>query len=348
MRLSIILPIYNVSKWLGRCLASIRNQGLEPEDYEIIAVNDGSTDDSMEVLDAFRREEEKSGVKTARWVIINQENKGLSAARNAGFKAAHGTFVWWIDSDDYIEPCCATKLLERAEKDHLDVLCFGLQLVYDALSGEEKAILPTEPYKISDKTGGAVVNGERFMLEVGMPPAAWSAIYRRSFIEARGLKFMEGVLHEDQEFTPRAYFLARRIAFENIIVYDYVQRDGSIMKSENPKKTTDLIKICLSLWKFAQENTQIESSIRYCFINRVSFLFSQALSNLCRCGIYTFPGDYKSLPFYPLSTNKYLNKKERYKFTLINSSVPLYLSLYKKFVKTDKPVKAKKKLRTHA
>ena len=186
------------------------------------------------------------------------------------------------------------------------------------------------------------------MLQVGMPPAAWAAIYRRSFLEARALKFMEGVLHEDQEFTPRAYFLAKRIAFENCIVYNYVQRDGSIMKSENPKKTDDLLKICNSLWKFAEDNTQIESSIRYCFVNRVSFLFSQALSNLCRCGIYVFPGDYKSLPYYPLSINKYLGKKERYKFTLINSSVPLYLSLYHKFVKTNKPQKAKKKLRTHA
>ena len=348
MRLSFIIPIYNVSKWLGRCLASIRNQGLAPEDYEIVAVNDGSTDDSMEVLDAFRREEEKAGVKTGSWVIVNQENKGLSAARNAGLKVARGSFVWWIDSDDYIEPCCAEKLLERAEKDRLDVLCFGLQLVYESAPGDNKSMTPPEQYNIPDGTGGAVVKGERFMLEVGMPPAVWSAIYRRSFLEARGLKFMEGVLHEDQEFTPRAYFLARRIAFENMVVYNYVQREGSIMKSENPKKTTDLVKICTRLWNFAQENTQIESSIRYCFINRVSFLFSQALANLCRCGIYNFPGDYKSLPFYPLSINKYLGKKERYKFTLINSSVPLYLSLYHKFVKTDKPFKAKKKLRTHA
>lgn len=348
MRLSIILPIYNVSKWLGRCLASIRNQGLNPEDYEIVAVNDGSTDDSMEVLEAFRQEEEKAGVKTAPWVIVNQENKGLSAARNAGLKAAHGTFVWWVDSDDYLEPCCAVKLLERAEKDRLDVLCFGLQLVYDAVPGSEQPIAGSEPYNIPDSTKGAVVKGEKFMLQVGMPPAAWAAIYRRSFLEARALKFMEGVLHEDQEFTPRAYFLAKRIAFENCIVYNYVQRDGSIMKSENPKKTDDLLKICNSLWKFAEDNTQIESSIRYCFVNRVSFLFSQALSNLCRCGIYVFPGDYKSLPYYPLSINKYLGKKERYKFTLINSSVPLYLSLYHKFVKTNKPQKAKKKLRTHA
>ena len=346
MKLSIVIPIYNVSKWLGRCIASIRNQGMELEDYEIIAVNDGSTDDSMAVLEAFRKTEEEHGI-VGNWVVINQENKGLSAARNAGLKVAKGTYVWWVDSDDYLEPCCVSKLLNRADRDQLDVVCFGLQLVTETIAGETVTGSSVEPYNISDGTNGEVVKGEKFMLSCGMPPAAWAAIYRRSFLEARRLKFMEGVLHEDQEFTPRAYFMAKRIAFENIVVYNYVQRSGSIMKSENPKKTTDLVKICKSLWNFAQENTQIESSIRYCFVNRISFLFSQALANLCRCGTYEFPTNYKELPFYPLSINSYLSKKERYKYTLINSSVPLYLSLYHKFVNTDKPRSAKKNLRTH-
>ena len=347
MKLSIVIPIYNVSKWLERCLNSVRNQGLGVKDYEIIAVNDGSTDDSLAVLEAFRKKEEEAGI-VGNWTVINQQNKGLSAARNAGLKVAKGTYVWFVDSDDYLEPGCAVKLLQRADKDCLDVVCFGLQLVTEKVEDEKVVDVAIEPYNIPDGTNGEMVKGENFMLACGMPPAAWAAIYRRSYLEARRLRFMEGVLHEDQEFTPRAYFSAKRIAFENMVVYNYVQRQGSIMKSENPKKTTDMIKICLSLWDFAQENTQIESSIRYCFVNRISFLFSQALANLCRCGIYEFPGDYKALPFYPLSINRYLSKKERYKYALINSSVPMYLSLYHKFVNTEKPQPAKKNLRTHA
>lgn len=341
MKLSIIIPIYNVSKWVGRCLASVRNQGLNPDDYEIIVVNDASTDDSIDVIDSFKKEEEKSGVATAPLRVINKAiHSGPGAGRNVGMKHAKGTYVWFIDGDDFLEPCVACKLLQQIEERRLDILCFGLQL-YDEKDG-------IAPYSIQDRTNGKICKGEEFLLKVDMPPAPWAAIYRRSFLEARALKFKEGIVFEDQEFTMRAYFLAKRIAFFNIVVYNYFQRVGSIMKSEDPKKTQDLLAVCQSLWNFAQENTQIESSIRYCFVNRVSFLFSQALSNLCRCGIYEFPGDYKSLPYYPLSINKYLGKKERYKFTLINSSVKLYLSLYHKFVKTDKPVKAKKKLRTHA
>lgn len=340
MRLSIIIPIYNVSKWLGRCIASVRNQGLALEDYEIVAVDDGTPDDSMRVLEAFRMEEERAGILNARWQIVRQENQGLSAARNAGLKVARGTYVWWIDPDDYLEPYCVRPLLERAERERLDVLCFGMSLV------EESTGVSTR-YQIPDETGGKAVKGEEFLLKCGMPPAAWAALYRRGFVERYGLRFFEGVFHEDQEFTPRAYFLAHRIAFQDARVYNYVQREGSIMKSENPKKTDDLLRICDRLWQFMQENTQIESSIRYVFVNRVSFLFSQALSNLCRCGIYEFPGDYKSLPYYPLSINNYLSKKERYKYRLINSSVPLYLKLYRKFVKNNAP-SPDKRLRTHA
>ncbi len=338
MRLSFIIPIYNVSKWIGRCLASVRNQGLDPEDYEIICVNDGSTDDSRQVLDDFLAREAQSGVQTAPVIIIDQENKGLSAARNVGFKKARGNYVWWIDGDDNLETCFAPRLLERAEKERLDVLCFGLNLV-----DEDKGT--SVPYEIKDETNGRTVKGEEFLLKCGMPAAAWAAIYRRGFVERYGLQFLEGAYHEDQEFTPRAYFFARRIAFENLNVYNFYQRDASITNSKNPKKTDDLLNICQRLWDFAMENTQIESAIRYTFINRVSYLFSQALSNLCRCGLYEFPGDYKLLPYYPLSTNKYLNKTERYKFALINQSVPLYLKLYRKFVKPTRPVN---KLRTHA
>lgn len=340
MKLSIILPIYNVEKWLGRCIASIRNLGLEPSDYEIIAVNDGSLDSSMSILESFREKEANSGVETAPWVIVNQENKGLSAARNAGLKAAHGTYVWFVDTDDYLVPGVGKQLLEHAENERLDVLCFGLQLVTE--SGD------ITPFNIPDESKGKRMKGEEFLLKVGMPPAAWCALYRRGFLQSNKLEFMEGVLHEDQEFTPRAYFMARRIAFNPVVVYNYVQREGSIMKSANPKKSSDMLIVCHRLWEFAMEHTQIESSIRYLFVNRVSFLFSQALANLCRCGIKEFPGDETKLPFYPLSINQYLNKKERYKYQLINSSVHLYLNLYRKFVKDDTSAKPGRKLRTHA
>lgn len=165
IRLSFIIPVYNVSKYLGRCIASVRNQGLAPNEYEIIVVNDGSTDDSMEVLHNFMERETHSGTEVSPIIIVNQENKGLSAARNAGFDKARGSYVWFVDSDDTLEACFAPRLLERVRKGRLDILCFGLNLVY-----EENGLV--ERYAIPDTTKGRTVSGEEFLLNCHMPAAA--------------------------------------------------------------------------------------------------------------------------------------------------------------------------------
>lgn len=337
MKLSIIIAACNVGPWVARCLASCIRQGLASDDYEIIVVNDGSTDDTKTVVESFRTAATSSGA-ALHWQIIEQPNRGLSAARNAGLLAATGEYVWWIDGDDFVEPDRAARLVERAEREHLDVLCFGLDLYTDEKPPRRERLV------IRDETRGAVVDGKTFMLQTDMTPAAWCALYRRDFLLAHNLRFLEGAYHEDQDFTPRAYFWAERIAYEDIVVYDYVQRPDSIMNTPNPKKSDDLLRICDRLWDFSLQHTPAGSPIRTVFVNRVSFLFSQALSNLCRCGIFEFPGDCKALPYYPLSLNKQLTQKERYKYRLINSSVPLYMKLYRKF--NSQKVNPKRRLRT--
>jgi glycosyltransferase involved in cell wall biosynthesis len=334
MKLSIVVPMYNTSQWLERCLDSLSSQGLETSAYEIIVVNDGSTDNSEEVFAEYKKKHPEVNLS-----LVSQANAGLSAARNAGTRQATGDYIWWVDSDDFVEENVMAPLLERAIADNLDVHCFGLQLYYE--HGD------VEPYPIGDTSEGKVLAGPDFMLKVSMPPSAWAALYRRQFLIDNELEFMPNVLHEDQEFTMRAYFLAQRAAYTPTVVYNYFQREGSIMKSNVPKKTDDLVKICESLWAFLNEHTEEGTPIREFFYNRISFLFSQALSNLCRCGIHDFPGDPEKLPFYPLNITNSLPKKERYKYRLINVSVALYLSLYRKF--SNKPVDKPglKNLRTH-
>jgi glycosyltransferase involved in cell wall biosynthesis len=339
MRLSFIISVYNVRPWLERCVASCKNQGLNVEDYELVIVNDGSTDDSMSVIEEIRRREEAEETPATQWVVVDQLNRGLSAARNAGLMAAHGDYVWWVDGDDFVEPNSIVSLLQRAEAEQLDALCFGLNLYHE---GEKPK---TERYRIEDHTGGKTVDGQTLLLRTDVPPAAWASLYRRAFLMDHGLQFMEGALHEDQEFTPRAYFFAQKVAYSSAPVYNYVQREGSIMNSLNPKKTDDLLAICDRLWQFAEVHTEPGTPMRLFFLNRISFLFSQALSNLCKCGIFEFPGDCKALPYYPLSLNKMLTQAERYKYRLINVGVPLYMSLYRKF-NGKKPGRSRR-LRTH-
>ena len=123
-KLSIIVPVYNVENWLSRCASSLINQDLDKSEYEIIFVNDGSTDDSFEIAKKYSESYDNI-------ILISQENKGLSAARNAGINKANGKYIWFVDSDDWIEPNIAGQLLKEAEDCGLDVLCFGLNIAFE-------------------------------------------------------------------------------------------------------------------------------------------------------------------------------------------------------------------------
>ena len=327
--------MYNVGTWLERCLSSLIQQGMNCDDYEILLVDDGSTDDTIECAEAYL----KSAGEMIHWKLLTQNHGGPSGARNYGLREATGDYIWWVDADDFLEPGMASQLIARAEQDRLDLIGFGLYIY------EEDGT--KEVYPIGDATGGAVVDGPTFLQKVGMAPSPWSAIYRREFLLNEHLDFLEGVCaFEDQDFTMRAFFLAQRCAFQDLAVYNYFQREGSIMKSENLKKTDDLVLICHRLHDFAQKHTKAGTPIREVFENRIAFLFSQALANLCRCGKDTFPGDLKKLPFFPLKINDSESKRLRYKYRLINLSVPLYLKLYRKFAEKPETKPGLKELRT--
>lgn len=312
MKLSVVIPVYNVEQWIGRCLESVYDQNLNEKDFEVIVVDDGTKDNSIKIVEDFAVL--KTNIK-----IIHQENQGLSAARNTGLKHAMGDYVWFIDSDDCIETDSVAALLDHAIEKNLDVLCFGINLLFD--DGKK------EQYNIS--YGEGVMDGSSFLTKVGMPPAAWCALYRRQYMQDNKLTFMVGVLHEDQEFTPRAYYLAKRIEYIPTVVYNYAQRDGSIMKSNKNanKKAVDLLMICDSLYDFVSTKVGKNEDAYVAMMYKISFAFSQSLKNYSRdCFSLS---KYKEKPYYPLQINEFLSKSDRIKFRIINFSLPLYLVLYK-------------------
>lgn len=314
IKLSIIIPVYNVEKYVGRCIESCLKQDLALSTYEILVVNDGSQDGSMEVVRQFACQ--YNNIR-----IVEQENAGLSAARNIGLKNAKGEYVWFIDSDDYVESDVLGNLINDCYSQELDVLCFGLQLSYD--NGNK------EQYAIIDNSKGVVLRGESFVALVGMPPAAWCAIYRKKFLFDNRIHFLEGVIHEDQEFTPRVYYLAQRIKYSSIIAYNYYQRRGSIMTSpkKRAKKSKDLLVICDSLYHFTKQHI-VEGTPAYnTMIGKINFAFSQSLRNYTR-GVSTI-AEYKAKPYYPLDLRVEGERRNRWKYWLINFSIPLYLFVYR-------------------
>ena len=123
IRLSIIVPVFRVEQYLDTCVMSLLHQDLSAEEYEIILVDDGSDDACPQKCDDYAAQHKQIHV-------IHQPNKGLSGARNTGIKAARGKYICFVDSDDYIEPDCFGSLINKAENDSLDILQFGLQIVY--------------------------------------------------------------------------------------------------------------------------------------------------------------------------------------------------------------------------
>ena len=240
MKLSIIVPIYNVAPYLRKCVDSLLAQDIS--DYEIILVDDGSTDDSGAIADEIVKEAMGNG----QWAIdnesnrqspiansptlrvIHQENAGLSAARNTGIAVATGDYILFVDSDDYLQPNTLGTLLEQAERDNLDVLRFRYQNVKD--SGE--AFVPHEGMKTdyndysSNPTDGLNFLNERM----------WVQCYVVQFLVRREIvlqeQFTPGIYFEDTDWTPRMLLRTKRVASTDLVVYNYLWREGSITLSQ--------------------------------------------------------------------------------------------------------------------
>jgi len=323
MRISFVVPVYNIGGLLNRCVQSICSQGLAFNDYEILLVDDGSTDGSSTICDDLQ-----NSIPSVR--TIHQKNKGASAARNTGIREAKGDYIWFVDADDYLEPNSLPDLLNYAVDNSLDILGFGLYIVFE---DQAQVIKSKEVYAFDDRTNSTIVDGETFWNEVDMPPSPWCVLYRRRHLIENGLKFIEGIYYEDEEFPPRAYTLAKKAAFINKKVYNYIQREGSIMRSGGnfEKRANDWLTVADSLYAFASERFEKDSRTFLTFTNRINFCFSQSL-RFCKKNNPSV-SVYKSKPYYPLNIVATSSKKERLKYKIINCSISLYLFAHKLFAK---------------
>lgn len=235
MKLSIIIPAYNVSKYLDKCLESCFQQDLSEKEYEVIVVNDGSEDSTLEI--ALRWKELHENIS-----VISQQNQGLSMARNNGLKAAQGEYLMFLDSDDWIAENCLKSITDRCISDRLDMLRYCAA-----------RIINDRPYRMYTYKGYDRVIPGRDLLKTSFFVCVPFAIYRKDFLSSHNLSFFPGIYHEDNEFTPRAYYYAQRVYSIDDIIYYLRQTPGSITHSVNPKKVQDLCTIAQRLKSFAEE-----------------------------------------------------------------------------------------------
>lgn len=251
MKISFIVPCYNVEKYLYRCITSIYDQNLDIADFEVIAVNDGSTDNTLNILKSFKYEN---------FHIINQKNQGLSGARNTGMAIATGKYIWFIDSDDFLYPGVTKPLLNRAEQYKLDILFFSMHEVND---NNRKLIYHSE------LSNYEVLSGENAILLNYRPNSVCASIYLNEFLRQRPqLKFYNKLYHQDVELNYRAIALAKRVMFIKEAPYIYEIHPQSISQSQNRdkiiKRLIDDTLIAISFRDFSQSisNRKVAKRIR--------------------------------------------------------------------------------------
>lgn len=178
MKLSIVIPVYNVEKYVSECLDSCLEQNIDITDYEIIIVNDGSTDNSANLINLY--------AKQSNIIIINQENLGLSAARNAGMKIAKGEYIWFVDSDDWIEPGILKRILLAISLCAKD--CFRLN--YRTVTEAGKILKDYTPLKKGDES---CQTGMEFLSkDFSFSFYAWSFVFNRYFLLKNNRFFVIG------------------------------------------------------------------------------------------------------------------------------------------------------------
>ena len=249
MRFSIIIPIYNVSVFLTECLESVACQSFR--DYEVICVDDGSTDDSSTIAEEFVAGKDN-------WHLNRQENQGLSGARNTGLKHASGDYVLFLDSDDWIEPDALQILSDNLDDE--DLLCFNGRRFLEETGTFEKADY------LQPENG---LSGWEYYSRNALKHRDFAFVcvvlrcYKRTFLLDHGLWFKPGIYHEDNLFTPYACYYAQSVKVIPDVLYDYRVRGSSIMTSRSLKHWKDLIGIANELASFFVPKDTIEKTTVY-------------------------------------------------------------------------------------
>lgn len=231
MLLSIIVPLYNCENEIKRCLTSIidniENCNNHRNEIELIIVNDGSTDRSLNIA-------ESAALPYSYIKIISQNNKGISGARNSGMDVAVGKYIWFIDGDDYITPDTISNLLEIILHNDLEILSFSfIHGSDDALSKHQ---IKQNFNNISD-----IISGEEYIAKYQYSPYAWAYIFKKQLATDNNIHFMVGRTMEDTMFTTPLFLMATRFATVDAECYYYVIRENSITQNQSIAHQNKLI-----------------------------------------------------------------------------------------------------------
>lgn len=224
IRLSIIVPLYNSEKYLPKCLDSLLNQDIPHDEYEIILVNDGSPDGSEQLAEQY-------AAQFSNITVLSQQNKGTSGARNTGIRHATGQYLYFVDPDDYIMENSLRVLLDKMDRDNLDILRFGYREVDEHYQPTKSCKHPERPDYSPEIMDGCTFMAKR----LGVACYVWTYIYKTSLIKDNDIYFLEGDYFDDTPWLPRVLQKAQRVDSINYYRHFYLIRGSSLVQAKNPR-----------------------------------------------------------------------------------------------------------------
>ena len=318
--ISIVVPVYNVKAFLAKCLDSIVKQTYM--NLEIIVVDDGSTDGSEEICDSYA---ERDG----RISVIHKENGGLASARNAGIDLAHGEYIGFVDSDDFIEPFMYEKLLKALLKHSCEIAVCGINYVFDDGTVIPKANL--EPERIFDFQQAITEMNTFRLFDMG----AWSKLYSRRLFD--DIRFPIGKLSEDFFIMYKLFNRSRYVVYVPDACYNYFQRANSITKSK--KINHDFLEAAYEQMLFLDKNYPDLSIVGHTsYASAALTVYDSYLKNRVKC-----PKDFLLRCHSIIKENEsyirrsdYISPAKRVQFILYIFNIPVYNVIFRLYRKRNR------------
>jgi len=233
IKVSVIVPVWGVEKYIDKCLKSLVNQTLD--DIEIIIVNDESPDNSQKIIDDYKKKYPN------KIVSLKQKNAGQGAARNYGLKYAKGEYIGYVDSDDYIELNMFEKMYNKAVEEKLDLVICCYKNIFEKNNKEKIE-------KLFQKTEDDITNA--FFNNIGV----WNKLYKRELLT--NIEFKSKVWYEDFAFTCKVIMKSKKINFIEEGLYNYVIRNGSTMNNNNTKRNLEILNAFDDILSYIEKNKQ--------------------------------------------------------------------------------------------
>lgn len=263
-KISIIMPVYNTEDYLTEAIDSLLQQSLQS--FEIICVDDGSTDSSLDILKDYAS-------RDVRISVIEQNNMGAGAARNIGMEKAKGKYLLFLDSDDFFEPCLLESTYFRAEATEADIIIYASRIYNDATKNFEacdwafrKEDFPYEVFSYKD-------NPDKILNSFQLCP--WNKLFRKSFVEKNNLRWQEIKRTNDLFFCSVAMILAERIALVDEILVNYRTQTGKNLQATNYENPLDFYKALKKLHEYLLATGKLQNieksyyyrALRVCLYN---------------------------------------------------------------------------------